>query len=619
MCVWSPVDTLELYTYVHVVGNLIQRTKTIHATLDPVWDQYFQFVVDQTRGQWIDVQVFDEDAGSTNDDPLGNVTLDIEMVASKKNVDIWLPLSNAPTGAIHMRALWLAAIISITYLFVFNYFEIYDMLVCNKILYPCEQSEVTGTKSLNTGKPRNTYVKAKLLHDSRRTTIKYGTGDPVWGENFNFFITNPQKDQLELELVHKGSSKETTLATMMVPINSVMLTKNLSLIQEYPLLDIDRNCSITIRFILRVLKCKVCPVEWSQLSGAAALSFGNVLKQQFDGMNVSGSNNDNVFSFGLGGLSAEDPLASVGEGDDEAGDIPPKIVTVDKTEEEEEEKQDNETNVDPSDVDPAAKPAAPQEPAPPKEVPPPTLPPTDIKKKVAETVPHDESNYQGDYKLPQAMHPTPPPEMHQYESPQHPKQPILLQVQPHFTSPQQPQQLAQPRQQPFNDRTTPSPSLVPKFGASTTDSSAAAAADVVASKKPPSKFGQIQLTIRHSGNRNKLVLVVHQCKNLIPCDKDNLADPYVRMYLLPDRTADTKRKTKLVKNTLNPTFDETFEWDLGVMEFPFRTLEVAVKNDVGVFSKSRTDMGVVAVELAKLGNLSSALTQWFDLEDPKGH
>jgi len=45
-------------------------------------------------------------------------------------------------------------------------------------------------------------------------------------------------------------------------------------------------------------------------------------------------------------------------------------------------------------------------------------------------------------------------------------------------------------------------------------------------------------------------------RNLIPCDKDSLADPYVRMYVLPDHSSETKRKTKLVKNSLNPVFNE---------------------------------------------------------------
>ena len=43
-------------------------------------------------------------------------------------------------------------------------------------------------------------------------------------------------------------------------------------------------------------------------------------------------------------------------------------------------------------------------------------------------------------------------------------------------------------------------------------------------------------------------------RNLIPCDNDNLADPYVRLYLLPDKS---KKKTQTQKNNLSPIFDET--------------------------------------------------------------
>lgn len=32
---------------------------------------------------------------------------------------------------------------------------------------------------------------------------------------------------------------------------------------------------------------------------------------------------------------------------------------------------------------------------------------------------------------------------------------------------------------------------------------------------------------------------------------------YVKSYLLPDKTKTGKRKTKVKKNSLNPTFDET--------------------------------------------------------------
>ena len=62
-------------------------------------------------------------------------------------------------------------------------------------------------------------------------------------------------------------------------------------------------------------------------------------------------------------------------------------------------------------------------------------------------------------------------------------------------------------------------------------------------------------------------------RNLIPCDADNLADPYVRLYLGPDHSSSNKRKTQTHKNSLSPVYDETLVKFLstGVM-FPYAAL-----------------------------------------------
>ncbi|XP_064595420.1 extended synaptotagmin-2-like isoform X2 [Liolophura sinensis] len=125
-------------------------------------------------------------------------------------------------------------------------------------------------------------------------------------------------------------------------------------------------------------------------------------------------------------------------------------------------------------------------------------------------------------------------------------------------------------------------------------------------------LGKIQITIRYSSPRQKLIVVIHKCLSLIACDSDHLSDPYVRIYLLPEKSSHNKRKTQVIKNNLNPVFDETFEFDVNPGDLPNRSMDIAVKNHKSLFSTSRTMMGQVYVNLAEF-DTSKASTEWFDL------
>ena len=51
---------------------------------------------------------------------------------------------------------------------------------------------------------------------------------------------------------------------------------------------------------------------------------------------------------------------------------------------------------------------------------------------------------------------------------------------------------------------------------------------------------------------------------------------YVKVYLLPDRSKNGKRKTKVKKNSLNPCFDETLKYSVTISEVTGRTLWISV-------------------------------------------
>ena len=46
------------------------------------------------------------------------------------------------------------------------------------------------------------------------------------------------------------------------------------------------------------------------------------------------------------------------------------------------------------------------------------------------------------------------------------------------------------------------------------------------------------------------------CRHLLALSRDS-ADPFLRLYLLPDRSRAGRRKTSVMKRTLDPVYDQT--------------------------------------------------------------
>ncbi|NWW09874.1 SYTL5 protein, partial [Oreocharis arfaki] len=89
--------------------------------------------------------------------------------------------------------------------------------------------------------------------------------------------------------------------------------------------------------------------------------------------------------------------------------------------------------------------------------------------------------------------------------------------------------------------------------------------------------GEILLSINYIYKTGALNVLVKSCRNLAIADeRKQRTDSYVKAYLLPDRSRQSKRKTKIKSNSTNPEFNETLKYVISHSQLETRTLQLSV-------------------------------------------
>ncbi|XP_069186648.1 extended synaptotagmin-2-B isoform X2 [Procambarus clarkii] len=493
------------------------QTKTINNTINPKWDYYCEAICDVVRRQTISIECWDWDAnipGAKKDDFLGRANLDVHDIWKSGELDMWVPLSDAKSGRIHVRATWLdlndnAASLELQ----LEEIRALQTTTKNPLHGAVLMVWVDSAKKLNT--IPDPFVRLHVGNTQQETSVRQRTNDPVFEEGFTFLVRNPRTQELKIEVIdHKTSQIQGKIE---LDLNVLLKERNLEVKnEEYTLSGASGGlASLKLTLTLRILK--------------------TALKK-----------------------------------DD--GDGGPK--------------EKGEAEID------SSTPAAISEPPPPTSpstVPEPPLASLPSKETPSNSVPEKNA--------------APIKEAEKSEGPG---------VVADAVAPVKP------------ERKASEPTVV-----KTIDEVMSSAASPLMHMAPSLKItedcdlrqrtnvagihgiGRIELTVKY-GPRSNLVIVVHQISNL-PVEEDGeLPDPYVKLYLLPDRSKDSKRKTDVIKDSCNPKYDERFEYSIPPNELTRRTLEVNIINKKGLLFLQRSPkMGQVHLDCGLLD--ADKVTQWYDI------
>ncbi|XP_033904261.1 double C2-like domain-containing protein beta isoform X2 [Acipenser ruthenus] len=73
-------------------------------------------------------------------------------------------------------------------------------------------------------------------------------------------------------------------------------------------------------------------------------------------------------------------------------------------------------------------------------------------------------------------------------------------------------------------------------------------------------LGTLDFSLLYDQENNALHCTINKAKGLKPMDHNGLADPYVKLHLLPGASKANKLRTKTLRNTLNPAWNETLTY-----------------------------------------------------------
>ncbi|XP_043097610.1 extended synaptotagmin-1 isoform X2 [Puntigrus tetrazona] len=235
------------------VGPQTFKSRHLDNTLNPKWGEIYEVIVHEVPGQELEVEVFDKDPD--HDDFLGRTKLDLGIVKKSKIVDEWFTLKDTPTGRVHLRLEWLMLEAGTE--------RLEEVLkrnesVVSKTAKPpsaailavyLDKAEALPMKKGN--KDPNPIVQISVQDVTRDSRICWNTVNPQWEDAFTFFIRDPSKQDINVQV--KDNDRVQVLGSLSIPVSRLLSCQDLNMDEWFNLENSGPESRIHINTVLRVL------------------------------------------------------------------------------------------------------------------------------------------------------------------------------------------------------------------------------------------------------------------------------------------------------------------------------------------------------------------------------
>ncbi|XP_037335245.2 extended synaptotagmin-1 [Pungitius pungitius] len=235
------------------VGTQIFTSHHVDSNLNPQWREMYEVIVHEVPGQELEVEVFDKDPDQ--DDFLGRVKVDLDIVKKARVVDDWFNLRDVQTGCVHLRLEWLSLLSSAD--------RLSEVIQKNQNLTTktadppsaailavyLDQAHALPMRKGN--KDPSPMVQISVQDATKESKTCYGTNGPVWEDAFTFFIQDPSKQDIDIQV--KDDDRALSLGSLSIPLTRLLASPELTMDQWFHLENSDSASRIYIKFVLRVL------------------------------------------------------------------------------------------------------------------------------------------------------------------------------------------------------------------------------------------------------------------------------------------------------------------------------------------------------------------------------